>query len=84
MALKFTILAFLNEIVNQYSNSLSNWRNVAELNVGGSDESPFQHSIRILINSQKDKNLFFNLLSEHIVWICKSIHLSLQFRKIFR
>ena len=54
-ALKYTILAFLTEIVNLYSKSLSNWRNVAELTKGSKDTTPYSNSIRILINSQKDK-----------------------------
>ena len=73
-ALRYTILAFLNEIVNEYSKSLNNWRNVAELKKTSNDETPYSNAVRILINSQRDTQEFFKLFSEHIKWLAKSIN----------
>ena len=70
--LKYTILAFLYEIVKMFAKSLDSWKKVSILSkVGDTDNSHYTNSIRILINCQSDKSLFFNLLSDHVNWLAK-------------
>lgn len=65
------VLAYLNEIVEDYETSLEQWKLfvVSKNFEKDPDQSPFRVAIRILLSSQSNKPLFFDLLCKHIEWI---------------
>lgn len=72
-ALKKMILAFLYEIIEDYSKALDYWKDYVFSKASENDQTPFKVAIRILINSQSNKPLFFELLVKHSEWLSQGI-----------
>lgn len=69
VTLKKMILAFLYEIIEDYAKALDYWRDYVFSKASEQDQTPFKVAIRILINSQSNKPLFFDLLVRHVEWL---------------
>lgn len=72
-ALKKMILAFLYEIIEDFAKALDYWRDYVFSKASEQDQTPYKVAIRILINSQSNKPLFFDLLVRHVEWLSNGI-----------
>ena len=77
-SLKKMILAYLYEIIEDYSKSLEHWKDYVSIKHAEGNQIPYKVAIRILINSQQNKSLFFELLLKHVEWISQGISSLLQ------
>ena len=71
--LKKVILAYLFEIIENYAKALDYWKDYVIVKHAEQEQIPFKVAIRILINSQSDKPLFFELLAKHLSWLAQGI-----------
>lgn len=62
------------EITQEYSKALELWKDyVTSRPVQDNDQTPFREAIKILINSQSDKPIFFDLLKKHVQWMARGL-----------
>lgn len=65
------ILTFLFEIIEEFSKALNHLKDYVVVNHNSMDQTPYKVATRILISSQSNKPLFFELLIAHIEWLAQ-------------
>lgn len=71
---KKKILGYMSEITQDYGKALDYWKDyVTTRPPSDNDQTPFREAIKILINSQSDKPVFFELLRKHVQWMSRGL-----------